>query len=74
LREFNLKPNSVIETLESSMATADEAELLAVPRRFPLLLLEDINKTNAGRAFEYAKVLFRGDKIKLHFEYTPEPL
>ena len=32
-------------------------------------MLEDVNKSPAGRIFEYSKVLFRGDKIKLHFEY-----
>jgi len=32
-------------------------------------MLEDINKTNADVVFEYSKVLFRGDKIKLHFEF-----
>lgn len=51
------------------LATEEEAELLEIDRRFPLLMLEDVNKSPAGRIFEYSKVLFRGDKIKLHFEY-----
>ncbi|MDR1388219.1 MAG: GntR family transcriptional regulator [Propionibacteriaceae bacterium] len=69
-REFNLTSASTTETLESVMATTAEAKLLGVDRRFPLLLLTDLHRNGTGRAFEYTKVLFRGDKIKLHFEYS----
>lgn len=67
--EFNLKSATVSETLESVIASTEEANLLNVGRSFPLLLLEDINKTHTGRVFEYTKVLFRGDKIRLNFDY-----
>ena len=68
-REFGMKAATVSESLESVLASAEEAELLGIDRSYPLLLLEDINKTVDGKIFEYTKVLFRGDKIKLHFEY-----
>lgn len=68
-KQFGLKAAAVSESLESVLATEEEAELLEIDRRFPLLMLEDVNKSPAGRIFEYSKVLFRGDKIKLHFEY-----
>jgi GntR family transcriptional regulator len=68
--EFNLKSATVSETLESVTASPDEAALLNVGKSFPLLMLEDINKTSTGRIFEYTKVLFRGDKVKLNFEYV----
>jgi len=68
-RQFGLKASIILETLESVSANEREAKLLEVDRNFPLLLLEDICKTAAGRIFEYTKVHFRGDKIKLHFEY-----
>ena len=68
-KQFGLKAAAVSESLESVLATEEEAELLEIDRRFPLLMLEDVNKSPVGRIFEYSKVLFRGDKIKLHFEY-----
>lgn len=68
-RQYGLKPASVQETLESVPASAGEAELLQIERGYPLLLLDDVNMTSDGTVFEYTKVLFRGDKIKLRFEY-----
>jgi GntR family transcriptional regulator len=70
--DFNLTSHSVVETLESTLATAAEARLLGVGRRFPLLLLTDTHRSVGGRAFEHTKVLFRGDKVKLRFEYGPD--
>jgi GntR family transcriptional regulator len=69
-QEFDLIANNVTETLESVQANKREATLLQIERDHPLLLLEDINKTASGRVYEYTKVLFRGDKIKLNFEYA----
>lgn len=68
-REYGFKTSTVSETLESVMASAADASLLQVEKGFPLLRLEDVNVTAAHQIFEYTTVLFRGDKIKLHFEY-----
>lgn len=68
-REYGLKADRVSESLSAILANEREADMLLVEPRHPLLMLEDINRTNAGVAFEYSKVLFRGDKIKLHFEF-----
>ena len=51
------------------MASSADASLLQVEKGFPLLRLEDVNVTASHQTFEYTTVLFRGDKIKLHFEY-----
>ena len=67
--EFNLKSAIVNETLESVLSSPEEAQLFAITKTFPLLILEDIYKTSAGRAFEFTRVLFRGDKVKLSFDY-----
>lgn len=69
-REYNLKRGKVIETLESIVARASEAKLLAVKPGHPLLLLEDTISSPDGRPFEYSRVLFRGDKIKLRLEFS----
>ncbi len=68
-RDFSLEAGAVTETLESTQASAEEARLLGVDRQFPLLLLSDMYRTGSGRVFEFTKVLFRGDKVKLQFEY-----
>lgn len=68
-KEYGLKRSKVIETLESSLATEREAMMLSVKTRFPLLMLEDIIYNSHGKPFEYTKVLFRGDKIKIKFQY-----
>lgn len=67
--EFNLKSAIVNETLESVLASPEEAQRFMVTKTFPLLILEDIYKTSAGRPFEFTRVLFRGDKMKLSFDY-----
>jgi GntR family transcriptional regulator len=69
---YNLTAVFVSETLESVSARLEESKALNVEKRFPLLLLEDINKSKDEKVFEYTKVLFRGDKIKLFFEYDSE--
>jgi GntR family transcriptional regulator len=68
-QEYGLKRGKVIETLESTLAGDREADLLAVKPGYPLLLLEDIIYNKNGEPFEYTKVLFRGDKIKISFQY-----
>ena len=68
-RQFGYKPASVSESLESVPASAEEAELMQIDRGYPILMLEDVNKAADGTIIEYTKVLFRGDKVKLHFEY-----
>lgn len=69
-KRYGLRAASVTETLESVLASDEEAKLLMIEKRHPLLLLEDIYRTKEGRAFEYTKIAFRGDKIKLSFEFS----
>lgn len=69
-KRYGLRAASVSETLESVLATEEEAKLLKIEKRHPLLLLEDINRTWEGRVFEYTKIAYRGDKIKLTFDYS----
>jgi len=69
-REYNLRPASTIEQLEAVAATREEAQMLGLETGAPLLLLEDTISGVTGEVFEYSKILFRGDKMKLRFEYT----
>lgn len=68
-KEYGLKSHKVIETLESTLAREKEAKLLSIKVGYPLLLLEDLIYDPEGKPFEYTKVLFRGDKIKISLQY-----
>ena len=68
-KKYGLKSANVSETLSSLVAMEREADLLLIEPRSPLLILEDIIKNAEGIVFEYSKVLYRGDKITLHFEF-----
>lgn len=67
--EYGLTRKKVSETLESIVATKEEGTLLEVEAGHPLLLLEDIIYDTNNVPYEYTKVLFRGDKIKIKLQY-----
>ena len=67
--QYGLVRRHVIETLESIAATKYEADMLEVKKDFHLLMLKNFISDENDRPFEYSKILFRGDKIKLRFVY-----
>lgn len=69
-RDYGLRAHRTVEQLEAVPATEAEARLLDLRRGEPVLLLEDAISDRGGRVFEYSKILFRGDRMKLHFEFT----
>lgn len=69
-RNHGLNPNRVIETLESATARENESTLFYVNPGYPLLILEDVLFDQKEKPYEYSKVVFRGDKIKLRYEFT----
>jgi GntR family transcriptional regulator len=48
--------------------TADEAFLLGVAPASPLMLIERTTFTAAGLAIEYAKDLFRPDRVRISLQ------
>ena len=66
---YGIHKKKVSETLESVVASNEEAELLAVEKGHPLLLLRDVLYDEISRPYEYTKVVFRGDRIKIHLQY-----
>ena len=68
-QHYGLTKKQVDETLESVLALNEEAELLNVEKGDPLLLLRDILYGEDGSPYEYTKVVFRGDKIKIKLHY-----
>lgn len=69
---FSLNRARVVETLESYIADVPKAEILGITPGFPLIMLQDTIATNSGEIFEYTRVYFRGDKIKLRLEYNEQ--
>lgn len=69
-KHFHLKMFHTEETLESVPATKVEAEILQIKRGFSLILMEDLLYNEARLPYERTKILFRGDQIKLKYEYT----
>lgn len=68
-KHYGLAMKHVIEHLEAGSADTREAELLAMRRGQPVLRLEDVISDTDGTAFEYSTIVFRGDKIRLGFDY-----
>lgn len=68
-KTYKMQTSRIVETLETSLATATQAELLSVKPGFTLLRLENTVYSPEGHPFEHTRVVFRGDKIKLKLEY-----
>ena len=71
LREkFNIIPTEAEETLEVTVATKREADLLQIKEGAPLLLSERILWSQYRQAVEYVKILYRGDRYKYTIRLT----
>lgn len=68
--EYGLSMGRVMESLEITIASDEEAKLLGVHRRSPLLLLQQRIHSPEGRPFELSRIVFGGNKVRLQFEYT----
>lgn len=66
---YGLRPSRVVESVETALASEREARLLGVDPGFTLLKLEETNFSEADSPYEYCHVLFRGDKMKITFEF-----
>ena len=66
---FDLTMDRVEELLESIPADAEVADRLGVGAGSPILMLQDTLFQADGTPFEYSRILFRGDKIQLHFTF-----
>ena len=64
-REYGLRPHTAREILEPVVSLGHEAELLEIQTGAPLMLIERTAFTAAGQAVEYAKDLFRPDRVRI---------
>lgn len=68
-QRYGLQRKRVSETLESIAADVEEADLLNVKPGHPLLLLKDDLYSEEDTPYEYTKVVFRGDKVKIRLNF-----
>ena len=64
-RIYGQRPTSAVEALEPVTARADEAALLQVEPGTALMLITRTAFTSAGLAVEFARDIFRPDRIKI---------
>ena len=67
--KYGVDRNTVDETLETAVASFSEASSLGILPGHPLLLLCSLVCGQDNLPYEYTKILFRGDKIRLSFHY-----
>jgi GntR family transcriptional regulator len=67
--DYGLRAARVVESVETALASERDAQLLQVEPGFTLLQLQETNYTELGNPFEYCHVLYRGDKMKITFEF-----
>jgi GntR family transcriptional regulator len=68
-RDYGLGMRRVTEHLEATSARRDHGDLLGISVGAPVLRLEDVISDARGLVFEYSEILFRGDKIRIGFDY-----
>jgi GntR family transcriptional regulator len=64
---YGITPDEVVEHLEVVEASSDEAALLGVTVRAPLLAITRTSSTSAGVPFEFSHDLFRADRTCVTF-------
>ena len=64
---YGITPDEVVEHLEVVEASSDEAALLGVTVRAPLLAITRTSATSAGVPFEFSHDLFRADRTCVTF-------
>lgn len=68
-KSYGLPMRHVHEQLEAVAVSANEAKQLDMHRGDPALLLHDVNADADERPFEYSSIVFRGDRLRLTFDY-----
>jgi GntR family transcriptional regulator len=67
--QYGLNTAHVIETLETTTTTKTYSKWLEERVGAPLLRLEQTISSASGEPFEFTRIMFRGDRIKLEFHY-----
>ncbi|WP_066951672.1 GntR family transcriptional regulator [Streptomyces lushanensis] len=63
--ERRITPAEAVQSIEPTVLSEDEAELLGVPVFSPALLFDRITSDASGRPVEYVRSLYRGDRYRI---------
>ena len=69
-QHYGYKGVSANEFLEAVFATKEVASYLEVEEGYALLQLEQLNYSEDDIPFEMNRILFRSDRVRLHFDYN----
>jgi GntR family transcriptional regulator len=67
--EYGLRTDRIVAGVETALASEGDAQLLQVKPGFTLLQMEETNFDEAGAPFEFCHNLYRGDKMKVSYEF-----
>jgi GntR family transcriptional regulator len=68
--EYDLSITGGSQTIEATVASAEEARILSVPVLSPMLLVDRITWTRSGERLESTRSLYRGDRYKFSVDLT----
>lgn len=69
--KFQVRVRRGWQSIEASLATARESELLQIPEKAPVLLMERLTEgSEHGEIVEHVKSIYRGDKYKFRLELS----
>jgi GntR family transcriptional regulator len=66
---YGLPMKRVHEELEAVAVSTEDARHLGIRRGEPALQLQDVISDALSRPFEYSSIVFRGDRMRLRFDY-----
>jgi GntR family transcriptional regulator len=62
---------SATQTIEATVVTGDEAEVLGVPEHSPAFLFDRISRNSSGVVIEHVRSVYRSDRYRLLTELRP---
>jgi GntR family transcriptional regulator len=62
---------SGVQTIEPTVTTREEADILGVPLHSPAFLFERVTESTRGEVVEYVRSVYRGDRYRLVTELRP---
>lgn len=65
---YGISLSSAKQTIEASQALEEERLLLELPSQVPVLRLHRLTFAGDGRAVEFVRAVYRGDRYQLHVE------
>ncbi|MEU2503387.1 GntR family transcriptional regulator [Streptomyces sp. NPDC007863] len=68
-----IRVSEAVQSIEPTVVTRAEADLLDVPELSPALLFERLTTDSRGRAVEYVHSLYRGDRYRIVSRLTLNP-